>query len=230
LIAAREPRPTRDHRAVSGHGEGPVDGHPEQAGVDGRPHSRAEGFQRPLELVDPLSGRRRGPDDRCPFQEGSPDQRTDVVLDHVDPARLDQVTLGHDHHAARKAQQPQDLQVLARLGHDRVVRRDDQHGEVEAGRAGQHVADEPLVAGDVDHRQPILAHFQRREAQVDRDPPLLLRRQAIGVHPGEGPHQGGLAVIDVAGGPDHEVAYRFVHGPPSIRKPTVTTRSRSAPV
>ena len=60
---------------------------------------------------------------------------------------------------------------------------------------------------------------QRREAQVDRDPPLLLGRQAVGVDPGEGPHQRRLAVVDVAGGPDHEVAYRFVHGLPSVRKP-----------
>ena len=122
----------------------------------------------------------------------------------------------------REPEQPEDLQVLAGLGHDRVVGRDDQHGQVEARRAGQHVADEPLVARHVDHRQAVIADLQRREAQVDRDPALLLGRQAVGVDAGQGPHQRRLAVVDVAGGADHEVANRFVHARPPVPKPAVT--------
>ena len=39
-------------------------------------------------------------------------------------------------------------------------------------------------------------------AEVDGDAARLLLRQAVGIHAGEGAHQGGLAVVDVAGGAD----------------------------
>ena len=98
----------------------------------------------------PSPGRRRGPDDRRAFEEGPGDQGPDVLLDQGEPGRVGQVALGQGDHAAGEAEQAEDLQVLAGLRHHRVVGRDDQHGQVEPGRAGQHVADEPLVARDVD--------------------------------------------------------------------------------
>ena len=46
-------------------------------------------------------------------------------------------------------------------------------------------------------------------AEVERDAARLLLRQAVGVHAGERLHQGGLAVVDVAGGADdHADAHR----------------------
>ena len=45
-----------------------------------------------------------------------------------------------------------------------------------------------------------ITQLERREAQVDRDAALLLGRQAIGVDACQGVDQGGLAVVDVAGG------------------------------
>ena len=44
--------------------------------------------------------------------------------------------------------------MFARLRHDRVVGRDDEHGQVETRGAREHVADEPLVAGHVDQGEP----------------------------------------------------------------------------
>ena len=44
-------------------------------------------------------------------------------------------------------------EVLARLRHDAFVGGDEQQGDVDAARAGDHVADEALVAGHVDDRQ-----------------------------------------------------------------------------
>ncbi len=96
--------------------------------------------------------------------------------------------------------------MLAGLGHHRVVGRDDQHGQVEPRRPGQHVADEPLVARDVDQGQAAVAQVERGEAQVDRDPALLLGREAVGVDAGQGPDQRRLAVVDVPGRPEDQVA------------------------
>ena len=48
------------------------------------------------------------------------------------------------------AEQPADREVLAGLGHDALVGGDDQQHEVDAAGAGDHRADEALVAGHVD--------------------------------------------------------------------------------
>ena len=65
----------------------------------------------------------------------------------------------------RHAQQAADVEVLARLRHDRLVGRHDQHDEVDAADAGQHVLDEPLVAGHVDERDVDVADRLVREAR-----------------------------------------------------------------
>ena len=74
--------------------------------------------------------------------------------------------------------------------------------------AGQHVADEPLVARDVDERHhPVRADVHVGEAEVDGDPALLLLLEAVGIRSGERAHQGALAVVDVAGGADDQGAH-----------------------
>ena len=55
-------------------------------------------------------------------------------------------------------------------------------GQVDARRARDHRAHEPLVARDVDHRQlPPARQRQRRVAELDRDPALALLGQPVGV-------------------------------------------------
>src|SRR5439155_8614243 len=80
-------------------------------------------------------------------------------------------------------------------------------GGVDAGGARQHVAHEAFVSGNVDYaRLHVVSERQRREPQIDRDAATLLLLPAVGVDPGEGLHQGGLAVVDVARGADYEAA------------------------
>ena len=59
------------------------------------------------------------------------------------------------------------------------------------------------MAGHIDEADR-LAAAQRRigKAQVDGEAAALLFSQAVGVHAGEGAHQAGLAVVDMAGGGD----------------------------
>ena len=80
---------------------------------------------------------------------------------------------------------------------------DHEQEEVDAGRAGDHRADEPLVPGHVDQREAApVRQLERRVAEVDRDPAPLLLRQPVGVLPRQRPHEPRLAVVDVPGGAD----------------------------
>jgi hypothetical protein len=117
--------------------------------------------------------------------------------------RRDAVGLGQRHRAAFDAELVEDGEVLARLRHHAVVGRHHQQREVDACRAGEHGVDEALVAGHVDEAEHAAA-FERLVgvAEFDRDAARLLLLEAIGVDAGEGMHQRGLAVVDVAGGAD----------------------------
>ncbi len=107
------------------------------------------------------------------------------------------------------AEQLDDAQVLAGLGHDPVVGGHHQQEEVDAGGAGHHGLDEALVPGDVDHAEVAAAgKGQLGEAQLDADAALLLLFEPVGVAAGEGLDQGGLAVVDVPGGAEGEGAER----------------------
>ena len=90
-----------------------------------------------------------------------------------------------------------------RLRPGALARVDHEQEEVDPGRAGDHRPHEPLVAGDVDQREPLTARkLQRRITEVDRDPALLLLGQPVGVFAGQRPDEPGLAVVDVPGGAD----------------------------
>ena len=76
---------------------------------------------------------------------------------------IDEVALGQGDDAVPQAEQAEDFEVLARLRHDRIVGGDDEHGQVDAGGAGEHVLDEALVAGHVDD-----AEAERRQVEAWR--------------------------------------------------------------
>ena len=84
-------------------------------------------------------------------------------------------------------EQLEDLQVLVGLGHHPFHDIDHQQHQVDAADAGEHVADEALVAGDVHHAgDRAVGQSEGREAQVDGDAPGLLLLEAVGVGAGEG--------------------------------------------
>ena len=74
----------------------------------------------------------------------------------------------------------QDREVLLGLGHDAFVGGDDQQGEVDPRRAGDHRPHEVLVAGDVhDSRGHSRAEIERREVEIDRDATTALLGQPV---------------------------------------------------
>ena len=97
--------------------------------------------------------------------------------------------------------------MLVRLGPSSLGAVDHEQEEVDAGRAGDHIADEALVARHVDEREAAaVGQREGRVAEIDRDATRLLLGQPVGVLPRQRPDEPRLAVVDVSRG-----AYRERH-------------------
>ncbi len=126
----------RHHRAGD---DGPCPTQAEAA-VDRQPETplsapwpmRARGRDQRLQQgLDPLACRRRHRQQRRLGQRRGLQRRADVLLDRQAPIGLDQVDLGQGDQAPGHAQQIQDRQVFAGLGHHPIIGGDDQQGEVD---------------------------------------------------------------------------------------------------
>ena len=126
-------------------------------------------------------------------------QLLDLQLHQGQDVGVREVGLRDDREPAPHAEQVEYRQVLARLRHHRLVRRDDQQREVDAADAREHVLDEPLVARHV-HDAHLAPAGQRhpREAEVDGHAAPLLLGEAVRVDARERLHERRLPVVDVA--------------------------------
>ena len=142
------------------------------------------------------------------LQKGAPHQVRRLGADQLQPAVIHQVRFGQHHQPVPDAQQGENVQMLHGLGHDALVRPDDQQGQVDAPGPGQHVFDELFVARHVhDARLGTVGPVQVGKAQVDGDAPALFLRQTVGVDAGEGLDKHGFAVVYVSGGADDDVLH-----------------------
>ncbi len=147
-----------------------------------------------VELADDLraqrvkaeSGDRRDLDHRRAGERGAVCHQLDLVA-HVAEARsVGQVGLGDHEDAPPGAEQMQNGQMLLGLRHHTIIGRDGEQHEVDAVRAGEHVADKALVTGDVNDTRPgLVGQREVGEAEIDRNPTLLFFLQAVGILPGE---------------------------------------------
>ena len=148
-----------------------------------------------------LAGLGRNAQQRGARQGGGCQQIAHLGLGQRGHLLVHRVHLRQRHHAPLDPQQLGDGQVLPGLGHHALFRRDHQQQQVDAGRARHHGAHQTLVARHVHHPELCsVGQGEGGEAQLQGDAPALLLRQPVRVHAGEGEAQGGLAVIDVAGG------------------------------
>src|SRR5207237_10020492 len=128
---------------------------------------------------------------------------------------VDQVGLVEGHHDGGHPHLAGQQHVLAGLGHGPVGGGHDQDGAVHLGGAGDHVLDVVGVAGHVDVRVVALVGLVLHVGDGDGDAPLLLLRRLVDLveggeghagvpvvqQLGDGRGEGGLAVVDVAYGP-----------------------------
>jgi hypothetical protein len=140
------------------------------------------------------------------FQHAAREKRGQVGIEErppVVPQTAKEVRLGQSHDPGPDPEELADVEVLAGLGHDALVRGDDEDGQVDPAGAGGHRLHEALVARDVDHSgHRSVRQGEVGEPELERDAPPLLLRKAVGVDPGERLDQRRLAVVDVAGGAD----------------------------
>ena len=111
--------------------------------------------------------------------------------------------------------------MLARLGHHRLVRRHHQHGEIYPADPRQHIVDEALMPRHVNYAHLVAARqFKPGEAQVNRQPALLLLGKPVGVNSGERLDEGGFSVVNMARGSDYKQVSHPVSGCPHITPQT----------
>src|SRR5436309_9445039 len=99
--------------------------------------------------------------------------------------------------------------MLAGLRLDGFVGRHHQEYKIDSTDAGEHVAYKTLVAGDVNKTQPQLfagrsGECQVGKSQVNGDASALFFFETVGVNSSQRLNQGGLAMINVAGGADDD--------------------------
>ena len=126
--AAVENRPGH-HRAEPPDREDAIDGQPEGGVGSARGHGARERGQRLAERRQAFAGLRGDGQDRGPLEEGAPQDAPDVLPDQLEPVGLGQIRLGEHDDAASHPVELADREVLARLRHHALVRRDDQHDE-----------------------------------------------------------------------------------------------------
>ena len=186
-------------RAEAFHGEDAVDGHPEVPRVTVGRNPGQPVLDRLLQLVDPLSRRRRNPDDRRVLQERTGHEGFHVLLDEHQPFLVDEVAFRQDDDARVDAHVFHRAQVFDGLGHDPFVGGHDEQDEMNPAHARDHGLEEPLVARHVhDGDFPSIAHPHEGESEIDGHAPVPLLLEAVGMNAREGLDQRALAVVDVA--------------------------------
>ena len=156
----------RDHGAEAAQGEDAVDGQPQHAGVVARGRLASQGQERGAELGEPLARPGRHAQHGPPLEERALHELARFHLRQAHELGVGGVALGEDDEPAGDAEEAADVEVLAGLGHDRLVGRHHQHHRVDAVGPRQHVAHEALVAGHVDER----GHHVRRPGPRGRSP------------------------------------------------------------
>ena len=121
-----------------------------------------------------------------------------VLNGEFEQFRVHHVDLGHGDEAVFDPEEGADFEVFPGLRHDAFVGGHDEHHEVDARRARDHVLDEFFVSGHVHDAEPTAAgQVAEREAQFDGDASAFLFFEAVAVDPRQFPHQRGFAVVDV---------------------------------
>ena len=149
----------------------------------------------------------------APARKAAGDQLAHLERDELQRLGVGEVGLRQRDEPALDAEQPADVEVLARLRlHALVGGHDEQHG-VDAARAGQHRCGR--TARDRARRRR-RARCRRpgtmREPELDRDAARLLFLQPVGIGAGQRFNERALAVIDVARGADDDGKHVFRQG------------------
>ena len=158
-------------------------------------------------FIEAESRHRRNRNHRRARERSAIGKHLDFVANLADARVVDKVRLGDEKDSAPRTEQMQDVEMLLALRHHAVVGRYGEQHQIDAMRAREHVADEALMARDInDTRSGAIGQREIREAEIDRDPALLFLLEAVGVVPGQRLDERGLAVVDVTGSTDDRMS------------------------
>jgi ceramide glucosyltransferase len=197
-----------DDRAEAFDREHAIDGQAEVTGGIAIGSRRAGTRERLPELFEASSGDRAHGHDGSLFKERTRHELGGFEPDEVEEVGVDHVGLGEGDDAARNAEQPADVEVLAGLRLDGFIGGDDEEYEIDAADTREHVFHEALMARNIDEAETEgWSELEVGEAKIDGDAAALFFLEAVGVDAGERFHQRGLAVVDVACGSDDDVLH-----------------------
>jgi hypothetical protein len=125
--------------------------------------------------------------------------------------RAREIRFGQRDDPVTNAEQPADVEVLARLRLYALVGGNSQENRLNSRRTRQHVLDEAFVTGHIDeaYRSPVRKR-KVGETQIDGDATPLLFGQTVGIDSGESAYERSLPVIDVTGS-SYNDSFRPVH-------------------
>ena len=109
------------------------------------------------------------------------------------------------HYTAFHAEQPANIEMLACLRLNRLVRGNHQHHQVDSCRSRKHVADEPFVTGHINETEAHALFLEECKPEIDGDAAPLFFFQAIGMRACKRFNERGLPMVDVPGGSHNDV-------------------------
>ena len=188
----------------AGQRKGAVDRHPK---MPRRRPSGARGIGdagRPAQMFrqfrDALARHARHGKNRAALVTRFGEQRRELCLDRGASLVGHAVNLCHDPGKLGDADQFENVEVLKGLRPRPVIGGDDQQHAVNRQDSGQHVRQKALVSRHIDKAElGTIREGRISKAEIDRQATPLLLRQPVGIDPGQGAHQRGFAVIDMAG-------------------------------
>ena len=168
-----------------------------------RPPRRGERRHTPdnvvLQLRDSLTRNSGNGQHRSVFQKRPPEKIPDILFDKTEPVGIDHIFFGEHDKAFPDAEQAAYFKVLPCLGHNALVRGDDQHDHVNASRTSHHILHEALMSRDVNDAQSVaISKIQPGKAQLNSDAALFLLAETIAVYAGKRTHERGLAMVDMS--------------------------------
>ena len=207
------PQRSRDDRSGALHREDTV--HGETGQIPRHPFARLVSTpkQGPRQCGQPGARMHRCRHDLHVLVRRTREETANILVDQLEPFLVDQIRLRDRDDHPLDAEEPDDRQVFARLGHHALVRGNHHEGHVHPRGTGDHGADESLVPGDIhDAERRTVLRSVAREAEFNGDAPPLLLVEPVRVDPGQGAHQRCLPVIDVAGRAEDQTGPRVRPG------------------
>ena len=92
--------------------------------------------------------------------------------------------------------------MFACLGHDAVVARHDQQGDIDVRRPRDHLTNKALMPRHIDDAKSKLARIKVRESKIDGDSSGFFLRQAVRIFAGQAKNESRFPMVDMAGGTD----------------------------